>query len=262
MSIYMFFLKKMFTGQFIGIGNFFLPNADICNGPEILYESGSTLQKCSVCSPINNFKYFKSVVYLSVDQAVERCSKRALLVKSAQSIFLCNRTWTTWIRSLSMWLPLWPQLYTPFKKEPACSAKPQTSALHSPTRPPVRGERNKAINKTTTISFLLFCEKAEIFSCVCVIISLSGSALSQGTEAVEPLPKPHSLSAHSQCYATANYFHSAPNKTVERKRERERERKEQSKKKVIKWNRQRGGGGEGQTRGQAGGKSKREREKL
>lgn len=33
--------------------------------------------------------------------------------------------------------------------------------------------------------------------------------MSLGTEAVESLPKPHSPSAHSQCYATANYFHSA-----------------------------------------------------
>lgn len=117
-----------------------------------------------------------------------------------------------------MTLP-WPQLYTPFRT-PTSPAKPQTTGSHSPTRPPVQGGKNEAINKITAISFLSFCEKAQIFSCVCVIISLSCSALSSGTEAVETLPKPHSLSAHSQCYATANYFHSAPTKPW-RRREKE-----------------------------------------
>lgn len=91
-----------------------------------------------------------------------------------------------------------------------CLAKP-----HSPT---VWGNKNEAIDKTT-ISFLSVSENAQIFSCLCVIISLSGLALSLGTQAVESLPKPHSLSAQSQCYATANYFHSAPTKPGEGERE-------------------------------------------
>lgn len=74
--------------------------------------------------------------------------------------------------------------------------------------------KDKAINKIPGISFLSFClKKQQISSCECVIISLSGSTLSLGTEAVESLPKLRSPSAHSRCYATANYFHSAPRKT-------------------------------------------------
>ena len=114
-----------------------------------------------------------------------------------------------------------------------------TDAATSP-----RGEKNEAINKITAISFLSFCEKGQIFSCVCVIIFLSGSALSPGTEAVESLPKPHSLSAHSQCYATANYFHSAPTKLWrgrEKEKEREREKGEKEGEEADKTNRRRGG---------------------
>lgn len=123
------------------------------------------------------------------------------------------------------------------------------------------GGKNEAINKITAISFLSFCEKGQIFSCVCVIIFLSGSALSPGTEAVESLPKPHSLSAHSQCYATANYFHS-PRQNCgegERKRKRGRERRgEKEREEADKTNRRRGGetARQGDEQEEEGGKEK------
>lgn len=64
---------------------------------------------------------------------------------------------------------------------------------------------------------------------------------------------PHSLSAHSQCYATANYFHSAPTKPwQEGKKGTEREDKVKKTEKMA----------DGQTGGQAREKSKRKREKL
>lgn len=107
------------------------------------------------------------------------------------------------------------------------------------------GIKNEAINKITTISF---CEKAQIFSCLCVIISLSGLALSLGTQAVKSLPMPHSLSAHSQCYATANYFHSAPTKPWQgRERGTEREDKVKETERMA----------DGQAGGRAGRKEKR-----
>lgn len=133
---------------------------------------------------------------------------------------------TTLVRRLSMWSSAWPQLYTPFRN-PTCSAKPQTTGSHSLTQPPDQGGKNEAINKITTIWLLSFREKTQLFSCGCVIISLSGSPFSLGTEAVVSLPKPHSLSAHRQCYATANYFHSAPTKPWWlRGREKERQGKQ------------------------------------
>lgn len=49
--------------------------------------------------------------------------------------------------------------------------------------------------------------------------------MSQGTKDIESLPKPYSVSAHRQCYATANYFYSAPTKLRKGKEKRQRKEK-------------------------------------
>lgn len=66
--------------------------------------------------------------------------------------------------------------------------------------------RGKAqvINYKNHHSISLIFEKMCISSCMCIIIS----AFFSGTKAVKSLPKPHSVSAHKQCYAKANYSHS------------------------------------------------------
>lgn len=75
--------------------------------------------------------------------------------------------------------------------------------------------KSEAINKITYISFFsILCRSSYVY----VWLFPSPALCCHWGPRLSSLPNTHSLSAHSQCYATANYFHSA------RWRGREREK--------------------------------------